>query len=463
MLACASCRADNPEGSRFCNSCGARLGRVWRGRSSSASCSGEHRVVTMLFCDVRGSTAMAEELDAEAWTDVMNEAYEHLIAPVYRYEGTVARLMGDAILAFFGAPRAHEDDPQRAVMAGLEIVSSVGPLRERLAREHGLDLNVRVGINTGPVVVGEVGSELRREYTAMGDAVNVAARMEQTAEPGTVQITEDTYRLVADLFDAESLGPVELKGKREPVPAYRVRGPPRRRPGRSVGPGRSRRRSWAVPRRWRCCEPRSTTCGAAAGPSCSSRASRASGRAGSSRRRTRCGPSGTRTTTGAGTPGSASRTTRCSPTRSTGGRCWSARASSRPIRADVVREDRSVHAARRPGVGGAERASLAGAPRRRARGRAAIGGRGVPARGERGARRIDDRAGWATAHRLRGHALVRPRVARARARARSGSCWTTRSSCCSRSVPIEMPRRGHFQQWIRSELADRSTLLELDP
>ena len=92
----------------------------------------------------------------------MNEAYAHLIAPIYRYEGTVARLMGDAILAFFGAPTAHEDDPQRAVMAGLEIVSSIGPFRDRLAKERGLDLNVRVGINTGPVVVGDVGSELRR-------------------------------------------------------------------------------------------------------------------------------------------------------------------------------------------------------------------------------------------------------------------------------------------------------------
>jgi class 3 adenylate cyclase/tetratricopeptide (TPR) repeat protein len=178
----------------------------------------------MLFCDVRGSTSMAEGLDPEEWTDVMNAAYEHLITPVYRYEGTVARLMGDAILAFFGAPTAHEDDPQRAVMAGLEIVASIGPFRERLARERGLDLNVRVGINTGPVVVGDVGSELRREYSAMGDAVNVAARMEHTAEPGTVQITEDTYRLVADLFDVEPLGEIEVKGKRLPVSSYRVLG-----------------------------------------------------------------------------------------------------------------------------------------------------------------------------------------------------------------------------------------------
>ncbi|HEY7660586.1 MAG TPA: adenylate/guanylate cyclase domain-containing protein, partial [Actinomycetota bacterium] len=218
MPSCPACGASNPEGSRFCNACGARL------EAPVVEREGERRVVTMLFCDVRGSTAMAETLDAEDWTDVMNAAYEHLIEPVVRHEGTVARLMGDAILAFFGAPTAHEDDPQRAVMAGLEIVSAIAPFRERLARERGLDLDVRVGINTGSVVVGQVGSELRQEYTAMGDAVNVAARMEQTAEPGTVQIAEDTYRLVADLFDVEPLGPIEVKGKREPVVAYRVRG-----------------------------------------------------------------------------------------------------------------------------------------------------------------------------------------------------------------------------------------------
>ncbi|MCI0633625.1 MAG: AAA family ATPase [Actinobacteria bacterium] len=224
MPVCPSCGAQNPEGSRFCNACGARLDAAASQPGEQREPVGERRVVTMLFCDVRGSTAMAETLDAEEWTDVMNLAYEQLIEPVIRHEGTVARLMGDAILAFFGAPTAHEDDPQRAVMAGLEIVSGIGPLRERLARERGLDLNVRVGINTGSVVVGQVGSSLRQEYTAMGDAVNVAARMEQTAEPGTVQIAEDTYRLVADLFDVQALGAIELKGKREPVSAYRVRG-----------------------------------------------------------------------------------------------------------------------------------------------------------------------------------------------------------------------------------------------
>ena len=219
MPACPTCGAGNPPGARFCNACGSKLDDA---ASITVERDAERRIVTMLFCDVRGSTAMAEGLDPEEWTDVMNAAYEQLIAPVYRHEGTVARLMGDAILAFFGAPTAHEDDPQRAVMAGLEIVEGIGPLRERLADERGLDLNVRVGINTGPVVVGDVGSELRQEYSAMGDAVNVAARMEQTADPGTVRITDDTYRLVADLFEVEGLGEVEVKGKRRPVRSYRV-------------------------------------------------------------------------------------------------------------------------------------------------------------------------------------------------------------------------------------------------
>src|SRR6185369_8923486 len=119
----------------------------------------------------------------------------------YKYEGTIARLMGDAILAFFGAPIAHEADPQRAALAGLGIVEGIRPYRDELARTRNLHLDLRVGINTGLVVVGEVGSDMRVEYTAMGDAVNLAARMEQTAQPGTVQISGNTYKLVAPLFD----------------------------------------------------------------------------------------------------------------------------------------------------------------------------------------------------------------------------------------------------------------------
>ncbi len=264
-MLCPACSTTNPEGAKFCLNCGARLEQPCRycgatlapdakychscGRPVSAeqesgpqlepylpkelqakleaarvgrAMEGERRVVTMLFCDVKGSTAMAENLDPEEWAEIMNGAFEHLIAPVYRYEGTLARLMGDAIFAFFGAPIAHEDDPQRAVAAGLEIIEGIQIYRERVRTERDLDLNVRVGINTGPVMVGQVGSDLRLEYTAMGDAVNVAARMEQTAEPGTVQITADTQRVVAPLFDVESRGAVKVKGKAEPVQAYRV-------------------------------------------------------------------------------------------------------------------------------------------------------------------------------------------------------------------------------------------------
>ena len=240
-IACPDCSTANPDEARFCLNCGARLptptsvelehlepylpkGMLAKLEAARVgrSMEGERRVVTMLFCDVKGSTAMAETLDPEEWAEIMNGAFERLIAPVYRYEGTLARLMGDAIFAFFGAPIAHEDDPQRAVAAGLDIVQGISAYRTQVAAERGLDLNVRVGINTGEVVVGQVGSDLRLEYTAMGDAVNVAARMEQTAEPGTVQVTAETQRLVAHGFVLESRGPVEVKGKVQPVQAYRV-------------------------------------------------------------------------------------------------------------------------------------------------------------------------------------------------------------------------------------------------
>ncbi len=263
-LACPGCGTLNRAGARFCDNCGERLDA-----SSAASAPapingpgpaqapetapapsapqaklhqfipatllakledaqagggmvGERRVVTILFCDVKGSTAAAEQLDPEEWAEIMNGAFGHLIQPVYDYEGTLARMMGDAILAFFGAPIAHEDDPQRAVLAGLKIVENIQPYRAQIKARWGLDFDVRVGVNTGLVMVGPVGSDLHMEYTALGDAVNVAARMEQTARPGTVQIAGATYRLVAPLFDFEALGALEIKGKAEPVPAYRA-------------------------------------------------------------------------------------------------------------------------------------------------------------------------------------------------------------------------------------------------
>ncbi|MDA1278499.1 MAG: adenylate/guanylate cyclase domain-containing protein [Chloroflexi bacterium] len=152
-----------------------------RSSGRSRSSRGERRVLSLLFCDVVSSTSLAEQFDPEEWVDIMNEAFEHMTAPILRYEGTVGKFTGDGLMAFFGAPVSHEDDPERAVRAGLEILDGINELRESVRQDYGQDFNVRIGINTGLVVVGDVGSSAVTEYTAMGDAVNVAARMEQTA------------------------------------------------------------------------------------------------------------------------------------------------------------------------------------------------------------------------------------------------------------------------------------------
>jgi class 3 adenylate cyclase len=263
ILLCPNCRAENPPQARFCGSCGQALSAEPATAAPSAdtrdkllqyipkellakleaaqaghSMAGERRVVTMLFCDVKGSTAAAERLDPEDWAEIMNSAFEYLIKPVYRYEGTLARLMGDAVLAFFGAPLSHEDDPQRAVLAALDILAGMQPFCAQARGRWNLDFNVRVGLNTGLVVVGEVGSDLRLEYTAMGDAINLAARMEQNCCPGTVQILRDLTGGWAAPLDVESLGP--HRGKRQGragagLSGARAQGPARASRGLQAG------------------------------------------------------------------------------------------------------------------------------------------------------------------------------------------------------------------------------------
>jgi class 3 adenylate cyclase len=205
----------------------------------TAKLTGERKPVTALFADVVGSTTLAEQMDPEDWTQIINEAFDLMSTAVYRYEGTIAQLQGDAMLAFFGAPVAHEDDPDRAIRAGLDMVNEVQEFARQLKASHGIDFQIRAGINTGPVIVGNVGSDLRYEYTALGDAVNVAARVQTSAEPGTVVVAHNTQRFVTDAFDFEDLGDVELKGKTEPVQLFRVIGlkakPGRRRGLESVG------------------------------------------------------------------------------------------------------------------------------------------------------------------------------------------------------------------------------------
>jgi predicted ATPase/class 3 adenylate cyclase len=194
-------------------------------RATRGQVSTERRLVTILFCDVKDSTARAEKMDPEDVLDIVNGAFEFLIPAIYHHEGTLAQIMGDAILAFFGAPIAHEDDPERAIRAGLEITTEAQRYTERLERETGIrGFGVRVGINTGLVVVGELGADLRVEYTAVGDAINLAARMEQNAPVGGILITHDTYRHVRGVFDVQPQPPLTVKGKAEPVQTYLVQG-----------------------------------------------------------------------------------------------------------------------------------------------------------------------------------------------------------------------------------------------
>jgi class 3 adenylate cyclase len=205
----------------------------------AARLTGERKPVTALFADIVGSTTLAEQIDPEDWTAILNEAFDLLSHAVFRYEGTIAQLQGDAILAFFGAPVAHEDDPERAILAALDMVSATEDFARQLKVSNGIDFQIRAGINSGPVMVGNVGSDLRYEYTALGDAVNVAARMQTAAQPGTILITEMTRRLTGDTFDLEDLGEIEVKGKAEPIHVHRVLGrkaaPARRRGLESVG------------------------------------------------------------------------------------------------------------------------------------------------------------------------------------------------------------------------------------
>ncbi len=217
MLTCPNCGSANPETARFCSNCGKPLERQRAG-------DGERKFATVLFADVARSTAIAEQLDPEDWAVVMNGAFAFMNAAVARYGGTVSRLMGDAVLALFGAPIAHEDDAERAVRAGLDIQAAATEHAAGIRQRYGFDFAIRVGINTGTAVLAFVGDQVKTEYTAMGDAANIAARMQSAARPGTVLISADTHRLVHALFDFAPRGPLEVKGKQAPVEAFEVLG-----------------------------------------------------------------------------------------------------------------------------------------------------------------------------------------------------------------------------------------------
>lgn len=265
-MSCPSCQHDNPTGARFCTMCGAALptscptcgaavpaGARFCGACGAALAAGtapavgaaepaaparpaaapapargaadtaENRQLTVLFCDLVGSTALSEQLDPEALRDLLRDYQATAGRVIAGYDGHLAKYLGDGLLTYFGYPRAHEDDAVRAVRAGLAILEGLAPLRERVARAHGLPLHARIGIHTGPVLAGDMAPGGALEAMAVtGRTPNIASRLQELADPDTVVVSADTLRLVRGFFETTDLGDRTLKGVLEPVGAHRV-------------------------------------------------------------------------------------------------------------------------------------------------------------------------------------------------------------------------------------------------
>src|SRR5919112_767214 len=212
--ACASCGHSNTPGSRFCNECGHALTAVTR----------SSKPVTVLFADVAGSTELIRFLDAEDGQRLLDGAVQRMMDAVHRYEGTVSRAMGDGIMALFGAPLAHEDHAVRACYAALALQDGMRRYAEEVRRAHGVGMEARVGLNSGEVIVRLVSDDLHMDYTAMGQTVHLASRMEGLANAGTALLSPSTLALVEGHVQVLGLGPVPVKGLDGPIEVYRLLG-----------------------------------------------------------------------------------------------------------------------------------------------------------------------------------------------------------------------------------------------
>src|SRR3989442_2817156 len=223
-LTCPACGARLRPAHRFCPNCGAPTTPPGTGLqvAPGTAVQEDRRLVSVLFADLSGSTPLAERLDPEDLRRILGAFFAALVRPIHRYEGTVEKYIGDAVMAVFGAPVSHEDDAERAVRAAVEMQSGLALLNDWLEREHGRRLALRIGISSGEVVSGLLAGEVQSAYTVVGDTVNTAQRLESIATPGEIVVGLTTYRLAGRAFEFEPLGPLTLKGKAQPVEAYRV-------------------------------------------------------------------------------------------------------------------------------------------------------------------------------------------------------------------------------------------------
>src|SRR5262247_2121149 len=191
---------------------------------SRSALEGERKQVTVLFADLKGSTELIEGLDPEEARQLLDPALHVMMDAVHRYEGTVNQVLGDGIMALFGAPVAHEDHAVRACYAALAMQAAMRRYAEEVRRTQGLEVQIRVGLNSGEVVVRAIGNDLHTDYTAVGQTTHLAARMEQLATPGSIRLTAETLRLVEGFVQANALGPVPVKGLSEPVDVFELVG-----------------------------------------------------------------------------------------------------------------------------------------------------------------------------------------------------------------------------------------------
>ncbi len=213
-MKCHACQTENPESARFCSNCGAALKRGAEATGAKDERPyAERRQLTVLFSDLVGSTALSERLDPEDFREILREYQAACSSVVRLYDGYLAKYLGDGILAYFGYPVAHEDDARRAVQSGLGITEAIEGISKKFQREAGIAVNVRVGIHTGLVVVGDMDqAEALESKAIVGQTPNLAARIQSAAEANTVVVSGDTYRLIRGYFQQADLGAHDLKG-----------------------------------------------------------------------------------------------------------------------------------------------------------------------------------------------------------------------------------------------------------